>query len=92
VVQSEGVAAVDDPHRAMKAADAIVVLTEWPKFGTLDWTAVAEQAPDAVVVDTRNVADADAARRPGCSTSRTVGRAGTEGWPLHPGYDENTAA
>lgn len=65
VLQSAGVTAVDDPHRAMKAADAIVVLTEWPEFGSLDWAAVAEQAPDAVVVDTRNVADADAIRRAG---------------------------
>lgn len=40
VLQSAGVTAVDDPHRAMKATDA-------------------------VVVDTRNVADADAVRRAG---------------------------
>lgn len=65
VLQSAGVTAVDDSHRAMKAADAIVVLTEWPEFASLDWAAVAEQAPDAVVVDTRNVVDPDAVRRAG---------------------------
>jgi UDPglucose 6-dehydrogenase len=64
-LQSAGVTAVDDPQRAMKAADAIVVLTEWPEFSSLDWAAVAEQAPDAVVVDTRNVADPEAVGRAG---------------------------
>jgi UDPglucose 6-dehydrogenase len=34
-----------------------VVLTEWPQFRELNWTALAEQAPGAVVVDTRNVLD-----------------------------------
>jgi UDPglucose 6-dehydrogenase len=47
----------DDPYLATKAADAIVVLTEWPEFRDLDWSLIAEQAPSAVVVDTRNVLD-----------------------------------
>lgn len=51
------VIAVDDPYLAAKAADAIVVLTEWPEFGRLDWKRIAEQAPAAVVVDTRNALD-----------------------------------
>ena len=49
--------AVDDPYRAAKAADAIVVLTEWPEFVDLDWAAIAEQSPDGVVIDTRNILD-----------------------------------
>ncbi|MGA5464004.1 UDP-glucose dehydrogenase family protein [Mycobacterium sp. NPDC050041] len=51
------VVAVDDPYLAAKDADAIVVLTEWPEFCELDWAQIAEQAPGAVVVDTRNLLD-----------------------------------
>jgi UDPglucose 6-dehydrogenase len=52
------VVAVDDPYLAAKGADAIVVLTEWPEFKDLDWSAIAEQSPGAVVLDTRNLLDA----------------------------------
>jgi UDPglucose 6-dehydrogenase len=48
---------VDDPYLAAKDADAIVVLTEWPEFRDLNWSAIAEAAPDAVVLDTRNLLD-----------------------------------
>lgn len=48
---------VDDPYLATKAANAIVVLTEWPQFRDLDWAVIAEQAPGAVVLDTRNLLD-----------------------------------
>ena len=56
-VRRSAIVAVDDPYLAAKDADAIVVLTEWPQFRELNWTALAEQAPGAVVVDTRNVLD-----------------------------------
>ena len=54
------IVAVDDPYLAAKDADAIVVLTEWPEFRDLDWPLIAEEAPGAVVVDTRNLLDAGA--------------------------------
>ncbi|CRZ15693.1 UDP-glucose dehydrogenase family protein [Mycolicibacterium neworleansense] len=57
VLRRSGVAAVDDPYLATKGADAIVVFTEWPEFRDVNWPRVAEQAPSAVVVDTRNVLD-----------------------------------
>lgn len=57
VLQSAGVSAVDDPYRATKSVDAIVVLTEWPQFAVLDWGRIARGAPAAVVVDTRNTLD-----------------------------------
>ncbi|WP_111508764.1 UDP-glucose dehydrogenase family protein [Mycobacterium kyogaense] len=57
VLQAAGVTGVDDPYRAAKAADAVVVLTEWPQFRDLDWTAIADGAPGAVVADTRNLLD-----------------------------------
>lgn len=54
------VVGVDDPYLATKGADAIVVLTEWPQFRDLDWARIGDQAPGAVVVDTRNLLDAAA--------------------------------
>ncbi|MGP4054784.1 UDP-glucose dehydrogenase family protein [Mycobacterium sp. 4D054] len=60
-----GVIAVDDPYRAAKSADAIVLLTEWPEFGDLDWSQIADQAPGAVVADTRTMLDPAAVRSAG---------------------------
>jgi UDPglucose 6-dehydrogenase len=59
------IVAVDDPYLAAKDADAIVVLTEWPEFRELNWPLIAEQAPGAVVVDTRNLLDEAALRDAG---------------------------
>nr|WP_232004928.1 UDP-glucose/GDP-mannose dehydrogenase family protein [Mycobacterium sp. ACS1612] len=59
-VRRSAITAVDDPYLAAKDADAIVVLTEWPEFRELNWQRIAEQAPGAVVVDTRNLLDAAA--------------------------------
>ncbi len=56
-LQRVGVTAVDEPYRAVKAAEAIVVLTEWPQFRDLDWRAIARDAPGAAVIDTRNLLD-----------------------------------
>ncbi|OBI25895.1 UDP-glucose 6-dehydrogenase [Mycobacterium sp. E1386] len=57
VLQESRVTAVDDPYRAAKAAEAIVVLTEWPQFRDLDWRVIARDAPLAVVLDARNTLD-----------------------------------
>ncbi|MCG7596734.1 UDP-glucose/GDP-mannose dehydrogenase family protein [Mycobacterium sp. PSTR-4-N] len=57
VLHAAGVTGVDDPYRAAKSADAVVVLTEWPQFRDLDWATIAEQAPGAVVLDARNLLD-----------------------------------
>lgn len=65
VLQQSGVTAVDDPYRAAKAADAIVVLTEWPQFRDLDWRVIAQDAPLAAVIDTRNSLKPAAVREAG---------------------------
>jgi UDPglucose 6-dehydrogenase len=65
VLVGAGITAVDDPYRATKAADVVVILTEWPQFAELDWAEVAQQAPDAVVVDTRNLLDPAMVRQVG---------------------------
>lgn len=67
VLQHSRVTAVDDPYRAAKAAEAIVVLTEWPQFRDLDWRAIARDAPQAVVLDARNMLDPATVRAAGLS-------------------------
>ena len=67
VLHQSRVTAVDDPYRAAKAAEAIVVLTEWPQFRDLDWHAIARDAPLAVVLDARNSLDPAAVRGAGLS-------------------------
>ncbi len=57
ILQQSRVTGVDDPYRAAKAAEAIVVLTEWPQFRDLDWRVIAQDAPLAIVLDTRNSLD-----------------------------------
>ncbi|MCE7005005.1 UDP-glucose/GDP-mannose dehydrogenase family protein [Kibdelosporangium philippinense] len=52
-----GMRLVDDPYEAVKGAIAVVVLTEWPEFRTLDWTRVAELMDGFTVVDTRDLLD-----------------------------------
>ncbi|MGW1680439.1 UDP-glucose dehydrogenase family protein [Saccharopolyspora sp. NPDC002376] len=68
-----GLTLVDDPYQAAKGAAALVLLTEWQEFRTLDWNRVAQQLDGPVVVDTRNHLDPDALSRAGLSW-RGVGR------------------
>jgi UDPglucose 6-dehydrogenase len=64
---TDAVTVVDEPLLVAKGADALVVLTEWPEFRTLDWSAVAASLTRRVVVDTRNLLDPDVLRRAGIS-------------------------
>jgi UDPglucose 6-dehydrogenase len=64
---TDAVTVVDEPLLAAKGADALVVLTEWPQFRSLDWAAVAGTLTSRVVVDTRNLLDPDVLRRAGIS-------------------------
>jgi UDPglucose 6-dehydrogenase len=65
VLHGSRVTAADDPYRAAKAAEAIVLLTEWQQFRELDWRTIAHDAPLAVVLDTRNALDPAAVRAAG---------------------------
>jgi len=60
-----GIDVVEDPYLAAKDADALVVLTEWPEFRTLDWPRLAGLVRQPVVVDTRNLLDPDVLSRAG---------------------------
>ncbi|ANZ43593.1 UDP-glucose 6-dehydrogenase [Lentzea guizhouensis] len=67
------VSVVDDAYQAAKDVDALVVLTEWPDFRSLDWARLAETVRQPVVVDTRNILDPDVIRRAGF-TCTSLGR------------------
>jgi UDPglucose 6-dehydrogenase len=54
---------VDDPYLAAKDAEAVVVLTEWAEFRTLDWSRIADAVAAPIIVDTRNLLDPDVLRR-----------------------------
>lgn len=58
---------------AAQDADALVLLTEWPEFRTLDWAALATTTARPIVVDTRNLLDPDVLRRAGF-TCHPLGR------------------
>ncbi|MGE3287565.1 MAG: UDP-glucose/GDP-mannose dehydrogenase family protein [Pseudonocardia sp.] len=60
-----GMTVVDDPALVAKGADALILLTEWPELRSLDWPALAGLVGQPIVVDTRNILDADVLRRAG---------------------------
>jgi UDPglucose 6-dehydrogenase len=63
----------DDPLKVASGAAALVVLTEWPEFRLLDWARLAEVVEHRIVIDTRNLLDADVLRRVGFEV-RGIGR------------------
>jgi UDPglucose 6-dehydrogenase len=63
----------DDPLKVASGAAALVLLTEWPEFRLLDWGQLAELVERRVVVDTRNLLDADVLRRVGFEV-HSIGR------------------
>ncbi|MGN6372066.1 MAG: UDP-glucose dehydrogenase family protein [Solirubrobacteraceae bacterium] len=59
---------LDYSHSALDAlaqADAVVLVTEWPEFVELDWKQVAQAMRGKVVIDGRNVLDAEQLRAAG---------------------------
>jgi UDPglucose 6-dehydrogenase len=66
---------------AVAGADALVLVTEWPEFGELDFAAVAAAMRGSLVVDGRNFFDPDAVRASGL-TYEGVGRAAHNGGPV----------
>jgi len=57
--------------------DALVVLTEWPEFRSLDWATLAGVVRRPIVVDLRNLLDPDILRRAGFAWTG-LGRRGAE--------------
>ena len=67
-LQTEG-----DPYAAAAGADALVICTEWDEFRGLDMGQVAESMRQRILVDGRNIYDAEAMQALGF-TYRGVGR------------------
>jgi UDPglucose 6-dehydrogenase len=55
----------DSAMDALRDADAVVLVTEWPEFLELDWSEVAEAMGGTLVIDGRNALDPDAVRAAG---------------------------
>ena len=68
-------ATADSVAEAVTGADAVVIATEWPEFGTLDWRGVATAMRGDLVYDTRAVVDVDAVGSAGLRLER-LGRPG----------------
>ena len=68
-----GVEVADSAIDAVAGADALVVATEWPEFADVDLTAVAASMEGTLVLDARNVLDADRATAAGLAY-RGIGR------------------
>jgi UDPglucose 6-dehydrogenase len=60
-----GVEFADSALGAIEGADAVVLVTEWPEFGELDFSAVAEAMKGTLVVDGRNYLDPERVRGAG---------------------------
>jgi UDPglucose 6-dehydrogenase len=64
----------DSALEAMDGADAVVLVTEWPEFGELDWAGeVKRRLKHPIIVDGRNFLDRDALERAGF-TYEGIGR------------------
>jgi UDPglucose 6-dehydrogenase len=55
----------DSAFDAIAAADAIVLVTEWPELLELQWDEVARRMRGNVVIDGRNALDGEAVRAAG---------------------------
>lgn len=64
-VDLEGITATSGALEACQDAEVLAVGTEWPEFRDVSLTTVAEAMAGSVVVDCRNVLDADAASAAG---------------------------
>ncbi len=62
-------AVFEDPYSAVKGADAIAVLTEWPDFRWLDFDRIRELASNPSIVDARNLLSPELIRHKGFSYS-----------------------
>ena len=49
-----GVTYCDTPREALQAADAIVLVTEWPEYRKLNWTEIKSMLANPLILDGRN--------------------------------------
>ncbi len=80
VADGSGLAGVEiaaTPETALAGADAVVIVTEWPQVGEIDWSAAGASMRRAVLIDGRNMLDPDSLRAAGF-TYEGIGRAASE--------------
>jgi UDPglucose 6-dehydrogenase len=63
----------DSALDVIEDADAVILVTEWPEFITLEWEEVAEKMRGKLIIDGRNALDGDAVRGAGL-TYEGIGR------------------
>jgi UDPglucose 6-dehydrogenase len=63
-----GIALTDNPYQAVKGANVVVLLTDWPMFRELDWSRMVENMDGRSVVDARNCLDHRELRKLGLRT------------------------
>jgi UDPglucose 6-dehydrogenase len=68
-----GIEQVESVEDAVRGADAVVLVTEWPQLRDVDWHAVAGAMRRPVFVDGRNMLDPDTMRAAGF-TYDAIGR------------------
>ena len=61
----ENVSFAYDPYEAMKGADAVVILTDWPEFAALDLKIAHAQLANPIIFDGRNLYDCEAMAQAG---------------------------
>ena len=71
-----GVTWLEDPYRAARGADALVILTEWNEFRALDLARLAGSMRRATLADLRNIYAPADARAAGFVSYTSVGRKG----------------
>ena len=67
------VALCESAEEALEGADAAVLVTEWPEFAELDWSALAAKMANPLLVDGRNFLDPETVRAAGF-TYEGIGR------------------
>ena len=68
-----GVAYCDDEYDAARGSDALIVVTEWNQFRSLDFSRLKKLMREPVIVDLRNIYEPEAARGAGFKYT-SVGR------------------
>jgi UDPglucose 6-dehydrogenase len=63
----------DSALDVIESADAVILVTEWPEFITLEWEEVARRMRGTLIIDGRNALDGDAVRAAGL-TYEGIGR------------------
>lgn len=72
IIATGSIELFDDPYAAAEHADAIIVMTPWPVYATLDWKKIhSSMRQPALVFDTRNCLDASALRKTGFKVLNT---------------------